>query len=117
MGFKKKKGGYFSTRKTHLVGIEFPLSYAPHEDYPNVKFKGLLTGYSKFCSTTCSNRSIETVNKYIKTNNRNGWYLQQLIKLYSGYFIPYILDHYLVIDSDVYFLKEIEFIFGTEIQI
>jgi len=29
----------------------------------NVKFKGLLTGYSKFCSTTCSNRSIETVNK------------------------------------------------------
>jgi len=38
-------------------------------------------------------------------NPRNGWYLQQLLKLYSGMVIPGILPHYLVVDSDTHFLK------------
>ena len=64
--FKKKKGGYFSTRKTHLVGIEFPLSYAPHEDYPNVKFKG-------FIDLIFYNENSEKLYIYdIKTSTR-GW--------------------------------------------
>jgi hypothetical protein len=41
--------------------------------------------------------------------NRNGWYLQQLIKLYAGVVIPDILDTYLVIDSDVFFLRPLQF--------
>ena len=41
---------------------------------------------------------------------RNGWFLQQLIKLYSGIIIPNILDKYLVIDSDTFFLKPTRFI-------
>ena len=41
---------------------------------------------------------------------RNGWFLQQLIKLYSGTIIPDILDKYLVIDSDTFFLKPTRFI-------
>lgn len=41
--------------------------------------------------------------------SRVGWYLQQLIKLYCGFYIPNILENYLVLDSDVYFLKEIHF--------
>jgi hypothetical protein len=51
--------------------------------------------------------------------NRNGWYFQQLIKLYSGKLIEGILDNYLIIDSDVFFLKPTYFIqddkpiFGT----
>ena len=44
--FKKKKEDTFQLVKTHLIGIEFPLSYAPHENYPNVKFKDLLISYS-----------------------------------------------------------------------
>ena len=64
--FKKKKGGYFSTRKTHLIGIEFPLSYAPHEGYPNVKFKG-------FIDLIFYNENTETLCIYdIKTSTR-GW--------------------------------------------
>lgn len=47
---------------------------------------------------------------YNGKNNRNGWYLQQLIKLYSGFIIENILDNYLVIDADVFFFKPIEFI-------
>jgi hypothetical protein len=43
-------------------------------------------------------------------NFRNGWYLQQLLKLYAGFSIPNILDNYLVIDSDTYFLKPTKFI-------
>ena len=42
--------------------------------------------------------------------NRNSWYLQQLIKLYSGQVIPDILERYLVIDSDTFFLKPTKFI-------
>jgi hypothetical protein len=47
---------------------------------------------------------------YHGKNTRNGWYLQQLIKLYAGVTIPGILDRYLVIDADTYFLKPVEFI-------
>jgi hypothetical protein len=47
--------------------------------------------------------------QYNGKNNRNGWYLQQLIKLYTGFVIEDILDTYLVIDADVFFLKPIEF--------
>jgi len=54
--------------------------------------------------------------------SRTGWYLQQLLKLYAGIIIPNILDRYLVIDSDTYFMKETTFIernkclynYGTE---
>jgi hypothetical protein len=51
-----------------------------------------------------------------------GWVLQQLIKLYSGFVIPNILENYLVIDSDTFFFKPTTFIennkllfaYGTE---
>ena len=44
---------------------------------------------------------------------RNGWYLQQLIKLYAGFVLPDIADRYLVIDSDTYFLTPTTFISET----
>jgi hypothetical protein len=43
-------------------------------------------------------------------NERNGWYLQQLLKMYAGNVIPGILKRYLVIDCDTYFLKPTKFI-------
>jgi len=54
--------------------------------------------------------TIDTVAKYHQKRNRNGWYLQQLLKLYAGLVIPNILDRYLVIDSDTFFLKSTRFI-------
>jgi hypothetical protein len=45
---------------------------------------------------------------------RDGWYLQQLIKLYAGFVIQDILDDYLVIDSDTIFLKEITFMIDSK---
>jgi hypothetical protein len=42
-------------------------------------------------------------------NNRNGWYLQQLLKLYSGNIIHGLLPNYLIIDSDTFFLKPVSF--------
>lgn len=64
----------------------------------------------------------ETVSKYHGKLDRNGWYLQQLLKLYAGKIIPNILDKYLVIDSDTFFLKPTTFVennkclynYGTE---
>lgn len=66
--------------------------------------------------------NIETVAKYHGKLERNGWYLQQLLKLYAGKVIPDILDKYLLIDSDTFFLKPTTFIennkclynYGTE---
>lgn len=54
--------------------------------------------------------SIETVATYHGKNNRNGWYLQQLIKLYAGKCIPGIMDRYLVIDADTFFMEPLEFV-------
>ena len=54
--------------------------------------------------------SIETISEIHGKNHRNGWYLQQLIKLYAGLVIPNILEKYLVIDSDTFFLKPTTFI-------
>ena len=45
------------------------------------------------------------ISKFIGLNDRIGWYLQQLIKLYAGTIISGILNNYLVIDADTNFLK------------
>ena len=54
--------------------------------------------------------SKNTVIQYHGKSGRNGWYLQQLLKLYAGSVIPGILGRYLVIDSDTFFLKPTHFI-------
>ena len=54
--------------------------------------------------------NIDTVANLHGINSRNGWYLQQLLKLYAGIVIPNILDKYLVLDCDTFFLKPTIFI-------
>jgi hypothetical protein len=54
--------------------------------------------------------SMKNVSEILGKSSRNGWYLQQLIKLYAGLVIPSILDTYLVIDCDTFFLKPTTFI-------
>ena len=53
--------------------------------------------------------SLDTVSQFHGKSTRNGWYLQQLLKLYAGFVIPNIVDKYLVIDSDTFFLKPTHF--------
>jgi hypothetical protein len=65
---------------------------------------------------------IENISKMRCNSQRSCWYLQQLIKLYSGFVITGILTRYLVIDADTFFLKPTTFVsndnclfnFGTE---
>lgn len=54
--------------------------------------------------------SLETVANIHGKIDRNGWYLQQLLKLYSLLVIPDILEKCLVIDSDTFFLKPTTFV-------
>jgi hypothetical protein len=54
--------------------------------------------------------AMKDVSNILGKSSRNGWYLQQLIKMYAGLVIPDILDTYLVIDSDTFFLKPTTFI-------
>ena len=49
--------------------------------------------------------SKKTVSNYHGNSYRNNWYFQQLLKLYSGIVIPNILDKYLVIDADTFFIR------------
>jgi len=53
---------------------------------------------------------ITDVEYFHGKRSRNGWYLQQLIKIYAGIVIPEILEKYLVIDCDTFFLKPTTFI-------
>ena len=53
--------------------------------------------------------SKNTIREIIGDSDRIGWYLQQLIKLYSFKIINGLLDNYLVIDSDTFFLKPTSF--------
>jgi FkbM family methyltransferase len=54
--------------------------------------------------------SLNTVSNIHGKLNRNGWYLQQLLKLYALITIPEILERCLIIDSDTFFLKPTIFI-------
>lgn len=40
--FKKKRINYFSSKKVHLVGIEYPLKFQVHEKFPNIMFLGFI---------------------------------------------------------------------------
>ena len=42
--------------------------------------------------------------------DRSGWYFQQLVKLYAWKYINNILDTYLVIDCDTFFLRPVDFV-------
>jgi hypothetical protein len=53
--------------------------------------------------------SIDDVAIYHGRSDRNGWYYQQLLKLYCSFVCPDMLDTYLIVDADVCFLRPIEF--------
>jgi hypothetical protein len=83
--------------KKHIIGYRniYLVSYDP-----NIKFNNCIT-----IDESIFPFNKNTIAQYLGHNDRLGWYLQQLIKLYSGLVIKGILNNYLVIDSDTYFLK------------
>ena len=72
---------------------------------PNISIPGTITIDEKIFPFTISDLQVMFGN-----NDRNGWYLQQLLKFYAGNIIPGILKRYLILDSDVYLLKPTKFI-------
>lgn len=72
---------------------------------PSISFEGCITINERIFPF-----NIDTIASIHGRLERNGWYLQQLLKLYSGIVIPDILHRYLVIDSDTFFLKPTIFI-------
>ncbi len=53
--------------------------------------------------------SKNTVSVYHGANSRNGWYFQQLLKLYAWAYLDGLLDRYLVIDADTFFVNPTRF--------
>lgn len=72
---------------------------------PNEKINGTISIDEKIFPFT-----IDTIIESHGKSWRNGWYLQQLLKLYAGFVVPGILDTYLVIDSDTFFMNPVRFI-------
>jgi len=72
---------------------------------PNIRMEGCTTIDEKSYPFT-----IDTVDKLHGKTDSNGWYLQQLLKLYAGTVISGILNRYLVIDCDTFFLRPVRFI-------
>lgn len=54
--------------------------------------------------------------EYAVLAHRTGWLFQQFIKMGCSYAIPDLTDYYLVVDSDVVFLKKIDF-FDNDIML
>lgn len=52
----------------------------------------------------------QTIINFHGRQPKNGWFLQQLLKFYAGLCIPDLMNRYLVIDSDTFFLKPTHFI-------
>ena len=84
---------------------------------PSIQYDGCITIDEKTFPF-----NISTVAEEHTPSWRNGWYLQQLLKLYAGVVVPGIMDKYLVIDCDTFFLKPTTFVengkclynYGTE---
>lgn len=55
--------------------------------------------------------------EYGEKNQRNGWFFQQLIKIYAGFYIQNISENYLVIDSDIFFLNPTVFFDDNELPL
>jgi FkbM family methyltransferase len=72
---------------------------------PTIRIDGCITVDEKIFPFT-----LETVSNIHGKLSRNGWYLQQLLKVYALTIIPDILERCLVIDSDTFFLKPTVFI-------
>jgi hypothetical protein len=53
--------------------------------------------------------SKDDIKNIIGDHRRIGWYFQQLLKLYSFFVIPFLLDNVLILDSDTIVLKKIIF--------
>jgi hypothetical protein len=88
--------------------------------YRNIYLIPYLKNFShEYCITIEEKKfpfTLKDIELYHGKNKRNGWYLQQLFKLYAGFVIPGILETYTVIDADVLFLKKKE-IFENNIPI
>jgi len=60
--------------------------------------------------------TLEDVGTYIQsTNGRQGWYYQQLLKFYAHTVIPGLLNKHLIVDSDVVFVRPVEFFKGGKL--
>lgn len=51
----------------------------------------------------------EDIDKLFNYEERSGWYLQQLLKIYAPIIIKDILDNYIIIDADIRFYSKIGF--------
>lgn len=88
--------------KKNIIGYRniYLISYDPHIKIPDtITIDEKIFPFQK-----------HDIERHYINSDRTGWYLQQLLKLYAGKTIPGILENYLVLDADTYFLRPTRFI-------
>jgi len=97
--------------KNNIIGYRNIYLITPNYDLKIDNCITIKENIFPFGLANCQNRyKITEKQKEKGADCRTGWYLQQLLKLYAGICIPNILDRYLVVDADTYFLKPTTFI-------
>ena len=97
--------------KKNIIGYRNIYLITPNEDLKIDNCITIKENIFPFGRANCQNRrKITEKQKEKGADCRTGWYLQQLLKLYAGICIPNILDRYLVVDADTFFLKPTTFI-------
>jgi hypothetical protein len=88
--------------KKNIIGYRkiFVISFDP-----NIKIDGCITVPEQIFPF-----NKQTIINFHGPQPKNGWFLQQLLKLYAGKCLPDLMNRYLVIDSDTFFLKPTRFI-------
>lgn len=101
---------------THLIQTQLCFTKKNIIDYHHIYI------ITSFTNLLIDNENVTIINENIfpfhlhdieiihGKSHRNGWYLQQLIKLYAPFVIKNMLSTYLVIDADTFFLKPTSFI-------
>jgi len=72
---------------------------------PLLKIDGCITVDEKIFPFAMSQ-----VEDALGKNHRNGWYYQQLLKMYAGKVIDDLLERFLCIDADTFFVKSTDFL-------
>lgn len=96
------------TKNIRDIGKIYVVSNSTDLKLDNIK----LISENGFFNDVLSRKYIELrwVREYPTLAHRAGWLFQQFIKMGCSYSIPSLTDYYLIVDSDVVFLKRVHFL-------
>jgi len=92
----------------HVIGLRYIFVVCKQ----HAKLTFITNDKVKYIDETIYPFTFDDIAKFHKKSSRNGWYYQQLLKLYAYKTIDDISENILIVDSDTIFLKNVNFFDG-----